>query len=118
MAETQQKTNASVAADLKELKSQMGSVIETLNEREPGKFPSVTKNPRIEQTKVIQLRSGKQIARTSKAGEAEVHSNPKSSIDLTNGLVMDMDRTAEKAVEATDEGVTQAVKEAEKPKEK
>ena len=57
----QSKTNEVFATDLKELKSQLGKVIELVNEREHGKFPSDTIKPRHEQVRAISLRSGEKL---------------------------------------------------------
>jgi hypothetical protein len=59
----QAKTNEKVTADLNELKSQVGKVIElvTANQREPGNLPSNTINPRNEHVKAITLRNGKEV---------------------------------------------------------
>ena len=94
LATDQAKTNEGVANDIKEIKSTLGRVCEALNDREPGKFPGNAKNPRNEQLKAIHLRSGKELASTSEPRDEEVKSQPKSSIDLTNESIVEINRNA------------------------
>ena len=63
MANAQKATNEFITSELKEIKTQLGRVFKNLNERELGKFPSNTTNPR-EHVKAITLRSGKEVKNT------------------------------------------------------
>jgi hypothetical protein len=78
-ATQQAKINEAVTSDLKEVKSQLGQVIALVNERERGKFPSDTINPRHEHVKSISLRSGKQLQ------ELEVEKNSEEKTSARNG---------------------------------
>ena len=106
-ATQQAKINDAVSSDLKEVKAQLGQVIALVNQREQGKFPSDTVNPRNEHVKSMELRSGREVKNQSVVEKAPVGLPSARKEEPERSYVVDEQRTETEAVPSVRKKVTE-----------